>query len=271
MKYYSISEMAHMHGISRQTLIYYDKIGLFSPSHVSENGSRLYTVEQMPFLREICFLKELNLPLKEIKEHINQTNSYKALELIQKQLKNIRQKQAHFRKMEEFLLERLNTYEQACIADVDGQIYLRHKPRRHAIMVRWERAEMNPGLLHLCYVKGKKRLEELGVQIPYGLGAKLSAADVRRGGSLFFLPGSMPQTEDMVIIPEGLYACTYVYGKPYQTQQIRAFAERIGQEHMRTTGDYINVCLLDTVFHSKERPEDLCELQIKIEEKTINT
>lgn len=38
MEKITISEMAKLHGISRQTLIYYDKIGLFKPESVDSNN-----------------------------------------------------------------------------------------------------------------------------------------------------------------------------------------------------------------------------------------
>lgn len=40
-------EMAKMHDISKQTLIYYDTIGLFKPSEKdNETGYRYYRIEQ---------------------------------------------------------------------------------------------------------------------------------------------------------------------------------------------------------------------------------
>ncbi len=40
---YAISEMASLFNVSRQTLIYYDKIGLFKPAVVNEKGYRFYS------------------------------------------------------------------------------------------------------------------------------------------------------------------------------------------------------------------------------------
>ena len=60
---YSISEMAAMFGLTRQTLIYYDRIGLFAPAHVNEEGYRLYEPTQIPFLRLICLMRDLGLEL----------------------------------------------------------------------------------------------------------------------------------------------------------------------------------------------------------------
>jgi len=41
-RYLSISQMAELHDVSRQTLIYYDKIGLFKPMHIDVNDYRFY-------------------------------------------------------------------------------------------------------------------------------------------------------------------------------------------------------------------------------------
>ena len=40
--YISISEMAKLHGITRQTLIHYDNIDLFKPAKVDTNGYHIY-------------------------------------------------------------------------------------------------------------------------------------------------------------------------------------------------------------------------------------
>ena len=45
---YTISEMASIFGVSRQTLIYYDKIGLFAPAEVNEKGYRFIRLRRFP-------------------------------------------------------------------------------------------------------------------------------------------------------------------------------------------------------------------------------
>lgn len=42
--YISISEMAKLHGITRQTLIHYDNIDLFKPAKVDTNGYRYFII-----------------------------------------------------------------------------------------------------------------------------------------------------------------------------------------------------------------------------------
>lgn len=48
--------------------IAYDEIGLLKPSAVTEAGYRLYDGEALVILQQILFFKELDVPLKEVKE-----------------------------------------------------------------------------------------------------------------------------------------------------------------------------------------------------------
>lgn len=51
-----IGEMAQIHGISAQTLRYYDRIDLFKPSYTNEeSGYRYYGIEQFAHLESILF------------------------------------------------------------------------------------------------------------------------------------------------------------------------------------------------------------------------
>lgn len=80
-KLIKISEMASLHGVSRQTLILYDKNGLLKPVKVADNGYRYYSVDQVPRLRQICLLKAMGVPLGEIRAHLERptTESMRSL------------------------------------------------------------------------------------------------------------------------------------------------------------------------------------------------
>ena len=82
----SISEMAQIHDISRQTLIYYDKIDLFKPEIIDDkNGYRYYSTLQIPQLREICFLRSIGMPLDDIRKNNAYNNSESTIELLESQ------------------------------------------------------------------------------------------------------------------------------------------------------------------------------------------
>ena len=63
----TVRQVSELTGISVRTLHYYDEIGLFRPSEVTESGYRLYDEDALETLQQILFFKELDFSLKDIK------------------------------------------------------------------------------------------------------------------------------------------------------------------------------------------------------------
>ena len=66
MKTCSISKLARAFGLSRSTLLYYDRIGLLKPSDRTGAGYRCYSETDRRRLERICQFREAGLPLKDI-------------------------------------------------------------------------------------------------------------------------------------------------------------------------------------------------------------
>ncbi|MBY6950359.1 MerR family transcriptional regulator [Clostridium botulinum] len=64
----TVKQVSDLTGISVRALHYYDEIGLLKPSEVTEAGYRLYDDESLKILQQILFFKELDIPLKDVKE-----------------------------------------------------------------------------------------------------------------------------------------------------------------------------------------------------------
>ena len=64
----TVNEVSKLTGISVRTLHHYDEIGLLKPTEVTEAGYRLYDDIAMERLQHILLFKELQFPLKDIKE-----------------------------------------------------------------------------------------------------------------------------------------------------------------------------------------------------------
>ncbi|MBI5819479.1 MAG: MerR family transcriptional regulator [Verrucomicrobia bacterium] len=67
MKTCSISKLARAFGLSRSTLLYYDRLGLLPPSGRTGSGYRCYTDKDHRRLERICHFREAGLTLKEIR------------------------------------------------------------------------------------------------------------------------------------------------------------------------------------------------------------
>lgn len=65
---YSVKQLSQLAGVSVRTLHHYDKVGLLKPAHRGESRYRYYEKEQLYRLQQILFYKELDYPLQEIAE-----------------------------------------------------------------------------------------------------------------------------------------------------------------------------------------------------------
>lgn len=70
----TIREVSRLAGVSVRTLQYYDKIGLLHPSRYSDTGYRLYEDTALEQLQQILLFRELEFPLKDIKEIMESPN-----------------------------------------------------------------------------------------------------------------------------------------------------------------------------------------------------
>ncbi len=67
----TVNEVSKLTGVSTRTLQYYDKIGLLKPAEYTESGYRLYDDATLEKLQQILLFRELEFPLKDIKNIVN--------------------------------------------------------------------------------------------------------------------------------------------------------------------------------------------------------
>ena len=108
---FSISQLAQKFGLSRSTLLYYDKIGLLSPSQRSLNNYRRYSNHDAHRLKVICSFREAGIAVKDIrsilesgKDHLSRVLKRRLQEL-SAQAFEIRKKQQLLASMLQLKLE----------------------------------------------------------------------------------------------------------------------------------------------------------------------
>lgn len=94
----TVKEVAELSGISVRTLQYYDEIGVFKPTKLTDAGYRLYDDEALKTLQQILLFKELDFPLRDIKEIMEDPN-YNKLEAFKKQKELLRVKRDRLNKL----------------------------------------------------------------------------------------------------------------------------------------------------------------------------
>lgn len=129
-KRFTIGEMAKMHNIAESTLRYYDEKGIFHPSIVDpQTNYRYYTIDQFSLLDTIKFLRQLNIPLKEIKKYIDERNPAYALNLLEKQQEMMLKKQRDIEYALAKMEHRIHLIKKATKAETD-RIVIKKIPKR---------------------------------------------------------------------------------------------------------------------------------------------
>lgn len=90
--YYKTGEFAKLCGVKKQTLFHYDDIGLFSPEIMEDNGYRYYSTTQIELFEVILILRDLNMPLSEIKSYLDNRSAETLVDLFSKKSKEIDKK-----------------------------------------------------------------------------------------------------------------------------------------------------------------------------------
>lgn len=108
--FFTAGEMAQLHGISKQTLLFYDKKGVFSPAYVdSKNGYRYYSAAQLPTLDTILMLKEIGLSLLEIRAYLDGRNGVGTAVYMEEQKRLLEDEIAHRKRIVKRLSKKIET------------------------------------------------------------------------------------------------------------------------------------------------------------------
>lgn len=99
----TVNEVSKLTGVSIRTLQYYDSIGLLKPSRYTESGYRLYDDTSLERLQQILLFRELEFPLKEIKEIMDSPN-FDRTKALEQQIEMLTLKREHLDNLIHFAL-----------------------------------------------------------------------------------------------------------------------------------------------------------------------
>jgi DNA-binding transcriptional MerR regulator len=271
----SISRMASIHNISRQTLIHYDHIGLFKPVQINESGYRYYSLYQIPILRDICLMKGLGFSLEEVKEHLSNRTTDSSCEMLNKKLAVMEEEIKEIERRRKYLAQRLDIYYRVASKIKNSDIpYVEWQPERAVLFEPYPTEGMGKRLLHLTLMKAWAVAMRHQILPASGFGSLLRYSSVCEGhplqgaGSIINIPlgeRALEGVANIYTVPAGEYAIMYKYGMPYDTSALVKLLAWIKERNFEVVGDYIvDQCLLDTMFYDNTHTVDFCMLQVPI-------
>ncbi|MBS4171730.1 MerR family transcriptional regulator [Bacillus sp. FJAT-49736] len=126
-KYLTTGEFAKLCKVNKQTLFYYDQIGLFSPEYKNEKGYRFYSIRQLELFSVIDLLKELDMSLNDIQQYTQNKSPESFLSIMYQKKEEIVKKRQEIEAKEKIIDTKIALMEEALDLDFN-QITLEQFP-----------------------------------------------------------------------------------------------------------------------------------------------
>lgn len=265
---FTTGEMARLHGISKQTLIFYDKAGVFRPSYQdARNGYRYYTADQLEMLDHILILKDMGLSLNEIREFLSLPDTSSALRVMKRQQEALKAQERRLRAALARLNRKVETLEELA-SDKAGQVRFERLDTSFLI-VQAVPAPGGPVETDIALKTLLRRAQESQAPYFYQMGTRISRESLANGRytqafEVFFpLLRSLHQ-EGCTEKPGGLYARCAHRG-PYEEtgRTYQRLLASIGEAGYEISGGSYEFCVLDSLT-VRNTQDYLTDIQIPL-------
>jgi len=265
--FFSISDFAEFSRTTRDTLLYYDKIGLLSPAFRKANNYRYYSIGQLAVINLIRTLQDLGMSLEEIKELKDQRTPERVGEVLSTQIEKIDEKIATWVRSRKLLLTLTQSIHS--VLDVnENEITVQYRPAEAIVLGDlndYSRGRTDYDALHTFYHVMSERYPDLNLN--YSVWGMFSKERILRGDWVwpdrFYFYN--PEGHDKK--PASLYAIGYTHGGYGQCDELYTkILDYIDNNGYEVSGDAYEeyplneVCINDTGSY-------LIRVMIAVEEK----
>lgn len=258
-KYFTAGEFAAIHGISKQTLLFYDKIGLIKPAYVDENNRyRYYSAKQMEVLDTISMLKEVGMPLAEIREYMDDRSVEGAILLLEKENEKLTEKIKKQRRINRRIKAKIAQLKEA--AEISGTDKVRYEFQKRRYLYAEDVKE--PFTLFDTDVAIKTLFEEASrekIEHNYQIGSIIPLKKILEGkyteaSKAYTVMEKTAESEHCLVVEEGVYAVFYHKGAYAETPSTYVKAiEEIKKDGYIISGDSFEDSIVDNLTAGNEK------------------
>ena len=203
--YLTTGDFARLCGTTKHTLFHYDQLGIFSPAIKGENGYRYYTFPQMEVFYVISTLKELDMPLADIKAYLDRRSPEELVALLEGEAEQLEGKIRRLRQMLA-LIRRKAELTRAAMAEKRKDIRVVEQPEMLFITTPRQPGES----LNLAFVAHMQYREARNIVSPYPVGATMrleqAGQEGTEGYSAFYTQvDRRPRGVPVTVRPAGRY------------------------------------------------------------------
>lgn len=198
--YFSTGEFAKIVGVTKHTLFHYDKLGIFSPQIKGENEYRYYSSFQVEPFFVISALKELGMPLKEIKAYLDIRNPKELISLLNSQNERIDKEINRLVAIKDLISQKVKTTQS--IFNINSEKIFISKEKSELLFLSDALINLEYENIPLSFANHMKCCAENNITAPFSVGQMLSLKDVRKANyysySFFYTKTSVQLEGDKI-------------------------------------------------------------------------
>ncbi|GAA0069565.1 MerR family transcriptional regulator [Clostridium sardiniense] len=272
-KYLTISEFGRLCGVTRKTLIFYDKEGVFSPSYRDKNGYRYYSLKQYDTFNLILDLRKIGVTLEDIKLYLDERAPEKCIDLLQEENKKIQKKIEELNLISKVINNKIKLTKEGIEEINNLDVSIEEREEEYMLYSRIESNNQKDLMKDLTNFVNY--CNEEGIDYGYSIGATVSKESILNkkftACDKFFVNVSDEYKKykeaRLLIKPKGLYAIINHRGDYYCTDKsYEKLLEYIDANEYRICGESYENSLLD-YFSIKDEKDYLTEISIRVEKK----
>lgn len=264
-EYYQIGEISRLYQIGRDSLMYYEKLGMISPRR-SPKGYRLYSLHDIWKLNVIRDLRSLNFSIAQIKAYLASRTLESTFALLQTQIQMIDSKISDLQRQKEHMKQRINNLQSALCSAKEGRVFQVSLPQRSGTVIRTDvqRDEEIDFLLQKLHSQRDESYllgnTDVGSVIPL---KNVLSGHYQQFSAVFLLDADYDPSGDFQL-PSGEYL-TLLYRGSYQksAQYLSLLVQYAKEHHQKLDSDFYELYTVD-IHETNVKDEFLTQLQVKI-------
>lgn len=265
-KYYKTGELSKIYNLGRDSLKYYEKLGLLNPGR-DTNSYRMYTIKDICNLNLIKELRSLDFSMQKIKEYLENRNVDTTREMLLEEVRFIDEKLEELSSHKESLHKRLSSINNTVEHTNFNRIELLYMPKRKVLTVN-SNVTFDENVDYLIQRLNEKFDDKFYVLGNSNFGAVFDTKSVTKGvfnnyKYTFCLLDDDAKNYDF-IIDEGYYV-TYTYKGNYK--QIRKILPMLFKfiefNNYTILGDPLEIYKID-IYETSIEDEYVTQVQIPV-------
>lgn len=265
-KYYKTGELSKIYKLGRDSIKYYEKLGLLHPTR-DTNSYRMYTIKDICNLNLIRELRTLDFSMQRIKEYIENRNIETTRIMLSEEIELIEKKVEVLNSHKYSLSKRLSSIDKCLEHTTFNRIELLYMPKRKALTVDSNESfeENNDYLIQKLSDKFEDKFYVLGNS---NFGAVFDSKSISSGIYNYYKHTFCLLDDDAsdynFVLDEGYYV-TYTYKGDYnQYKQVFEMLYKFIENNKYTIlGDPIEIYKID-VYETSIEDEYVTQVQIPV-------